>query len=360
VAGLHLHTDKDSAVTKVPNIFIDEFMVQASGDYVKVYLYLLRCMTMADCHCSVSEMADRFDYTENDIRRALKYWEKMQLIRLEYDTNGSLTGICLMDTVNRSSSSVAKEVSAVTSPAVTETAAVSSPAVQGQEKKKNYSMDEMKDFASRSEVQSVLFSTEHYLGKNLTPTDIRTLYYWYDDLGLSTDLIEYLIESCVSKGHKSLRYMEKIAISWAESNIKTVDDARRASSDYNKDYYAVMRFFGIKGRALIDSEISFIDKWLGEYGFSLAIIEEACKRTIMNAGKASFEYADSILKNWLKNGVNSSADIQRLDASFKGKKPSAASAKSVQSVANNKFNNFEQRQYDYDALEQQLVSYKRD
>ena len=78
-------------------------------------------------------------------------------------------------------------------------------------------------FRKQESVAELLFIAERYLGRILTPTDMNSILYWYDGLGFSTDLIEYLVEYCVSKGHTSIRYIEKVALAWADNHITTVD-----------------------------------------------------------------------------------------------------------------------------------------
>ncbi len=95
-----LKRDSSMAATYVPNTFIDKYMTHADGEFVKIYLYLLRCMNSPDTPFSISGTADKFDHTEKDVRRALKYWEKMRLLRLEFDSRDELSGICLMDTAS--------------------------------------------------------------------------------------------------------------------------------------------------------------------------------------------------------------------------------------------------------------------
>ena len=68
--------------------------------------------------------------------------------------------------------------------------------------------------------------------------------YFYDHLGMSADLIEYLIESCVENGHKSIHYIQKVALSWADSGITTKEQAKQQSRSYNKNCYTVLNAFG--------------------------------------------------------------------------------------------------------------------
>lgn len=71
-----LKTDGTPGVTSVSNLFLDYYMPGANGEYVKVYLYLLRALNCPDISLSVAGLADVMDKTESDILRALKYWEK--------------------------------------------------------------------------------------------------------------------------------------------------------------------------------------------------------------------------------------------------------------------------------------------
>lgn len=81
--NIQLHNDCPATDTIVPNQFIDRFMPSANGEFVKVYLYLLRCIHSHASNCTISEIADKFNNTEMDIQRALRYWQKEGLLSLE-------------------------------------------------------------------------------------------------------------------------------------------------------------------------------------------------------------------------------------------------------------------------------------
>ena len=90
-----LHGPAGGGHTLVSDLFLDEYMPSANGEYVKVYLYLLRCLKSDVQDLSISLLADTFEHTQNDVRRALKYWEKLHLLKLEYNESKELTGIRL-------------------------------------------------------------------------------------------------------------------------------------------------------------------------------------------------------------------------------------------------------------------------
>lgn len=361
MAKIQLKSDYPHNHISVPRVFIDKYMADANGEFVKVYLFLLRCMdSSVSSDCSISAIADHFNHTEKDILRALKYWEKVGVISLELNTDNQLTGLCFKDlTGNVQHTALAETISAepVGAPSVPAEPTVVKPAKAKKTaatKKKEYTLDEIKAFHNNHEVSELLFIIETYLKHPLNSTEMNTVFFWYDGLKFSGELIEYLVEYCITNGHSSLRYMDKVAMGWAESHIDTIEKAKEQVAIRSKAYYSIMKAFGISGRNLADSEMAFVNKWSKEYAFDIEIIQEACKRTISATSKPSFEYADSILTNWHNHQVHTLKDITALDEVFN--KSKRTSAPSVAAPKRNKFNNFEQRTYDYDKLEQVLLT----
>lgn len=369
MAKILIHSDSASSATSVSNIFIDEYMSDANGEFVKIYLYLLRLMNAPDSAFSISSIADKFEHTEKDVKRALSYWERMHLLRLEYDTDHNLTGVCLIDSASRDKTDVAGEFSenesaaeapdsnSISSSADEYTSSdddgISSADTENFPPKRDYTRDELKQFQENDQIAELLFITERYLGRPLSQTDTNTLLYLYEELSFSPDLIEYLVEYCVSKNHTAIRYIEATALKWAESGIRTVTSAKQEAKIHSPAYYAVMRSFGITGRNLVPSETDFIEKWRSEYGFSIDIICAACQQTIQSIHQPSFPYTDKMLSNWRKLNVHTMEDVKRLNLEHKERaKTSAQEA----AGSKNKFNNIGHRSYEYDELEKMLLT----
>lgn len=359
---LQLKSDYPHNHVSVPRVFIDTYMADANGEFVKVYLYLLRCMeSSGTSDCSISAIADHFNYTEKDILRALKYWEKVGVLSIELNEKNQLVGVCFKDLtgttalkteLRKDSVQANTSASPVTEqkiPATKKTSAYSSS------KKREYTLDEVKAFTNNTEISELLFIIETYLKKPLNSTEMNTVFFWYDSLQFSTELIEYLVEYCITNGHSSLRYMDKVALGWAENGIDSIEKAKEHVSIRSKAYYSIMKAFGISGRNLADSEISFVNKWTKELAFDIEIIQEACKRTISATQKPSFEYADTILTNWHNQNVHTMKDIATLDEAFNKSKRTNAPTPTA-TTKHNKFNNFEQRVYDFDKLEKMLLT----
>lgn len=342
---LKLRNQFQTDSTLIENEFIDHHMVDANGEFVKVYLFLLRHLHNPCMPLTISTIADCLQNTEKDILRALNYWQKEGLIGMEYDASGNISGITMgsisSEQTPEEESVVPDMITSIPSEDVVSEPSLSEPT-------------NIEPFRNRKELKSLLFVAEQYLGKTLSPKDIETINYFYDGLHFSADLVEYLIEYCVENGHKSMHYIQKVALAWSEANISTVDQAKNHSSFYNKNCYSVLNAFGIKGRGPAAPELTYINKWTSEYGFTLDIVIEACNRTMAKLHQPNFEYADSILRKWLNSNVHHLSDLDRLDLAHK--QTIASRKNESRSSGKNKFNNFEGRTYDYDSLEKQLLS----
>lgn len=315
MAKLLMKSDLKVEATLVSNAFIDTYMAEANGEFVKVYLCLLRMLSERDSMPGVSELADRLQTTEKDVQRALTYWQSKGVFMIE---SGS------------------EEAAAMAAP---------EPEVLPAHNTSLGDLGEDADFAQ------LLYIAERYKGAPLSRTECDTFAYLYGDLKLSGELLEYLVEQCISNGHKSVRYMEAIALDWHRSGIATVEQAKQ-SGLYRKEEYAVLKALGISGNP-VPKQQKYIKQWMSEWGFSLDIVEEACSRTIMQIAKPNFGYVHGILKEWYTAGVHSKADIEALDE--KHRLSGAQKAKEgAKPKTNTRFHNFEERGTDYDSLVRQL------
>lgn len=410
MTAINISSDIATSFTTVSDIFIDQYMPKANGEFVKVYLYLLRATGSGAGIATISEIADHFSNTEADIIRALNYWASEGILQLQSGADGQIMGINLCSlsvsgmqaaqsniqsavadnaaqnnlqnsvvnnaTQNNLQNAVVNNVAQNISTANIrmQDSVVEKLKSQTTDKaassQKEYTLDEIKEFRKNPDISELFFIIETYLKHTLSSTDTNMVLYWLDELHFSTDLVEYLVEYCITKGHSSLRYMNKVALGWADAGIKTVDQAKDDAAAHSQIYYSVMKALGITGRNLVDSEVSLINKWVGEYGFDIELVKAACSKTISAIQKPSFEYTDSILANWRKKDVHTLKDVEVLDANFaKANKASATGSsqstnaangsskpKSNNSSSKNKFNNFNQRNNDYDKLEKLFLN----
>ncbi len=359
--SLHLHKQWPSDVTLVPNLFLDQHMLRANGEFVKIYLYLLR--SIQNGHLSLSMLADRMNCTEGDILRAVRYWENEGLLFLGFNDSQELTDISFL--TPQAPSPSAKEsaspqgtdplseaaVSRAAQPAVT-SLDEGSPQEAAPDPDRSLTAQRVNELKENEEIIQLLYIAEQYLGRPLTSTDTNKILYFYEGLKFEPELIEFLIEYCVSKNHRSIRYIEKVALSWAQQEISTVEAAKKESSQYNKTYYTIFRALGIQNRSPVESETEIMDRWTQKWGFSMDLILEACKRTILQTGSGSFPYTDKILEKWHHNKVRRLADLEPLDAGHKNR--TAAPRQAPPKKHSNRFTEYPHRDYDFEQIKKSM------
>lgn len=313
--------NKKPQITSVPNSFIQGYMKDAPGEYVKIFLYLLMASEINDQELTLDKLTSVFTCSKDEVIAAIKYWESHKCLDVYYRDN-LITGVRIT--------------------------------LDPSEKKKEthrLSQDRVKSFINENpDAKRLLFCTEQYFGKPLSAIEASALLYFMDELGFSFDLCDYLVQYCVSKGHKSIKYIEKIALDWHMKGVSSPEAAKAESSSWSKIHFQVLKAFGIRNRNPVQKEVEFINRWYKEYCFSIDIIAEACSRTLTATGKQSFEYADGILTNWHKSGVKTLSDIKKSNEEHRKTTVSHNAAP----TAVNKFHNFEQRNDDLDELEKQL------
>lgn len=325
--------------TIISNQFIDESMASANGEYIKEYLFLMR---HEGEEVTVSMIADALNHTEADVMRALSYWKK--------------TGVLSEPAVSKPE----------LSPAASETACSVRPAGERKKEKavesperKSYTPDQISRLAGDEDFSQLLYIAQKYMNKVFTQRECEVFAYLYDGLHMPSELLEYVVEYCVQGGHTSIRYIETVAINWHEKGFQTVDDAKNYALTFSKDSFAVMRAFGLSDRNPGDSEREYMDKWFRTYGFTKELVIEACNRTLTATHSPSFPYTDKIIEGWKKAGVRTMEDIRKLDEQHADRKKSGndKAGKAAVNTAGakgrngqNQFQNFPQREIDYDAL----------
>ncbi len=339
-----INTECKCNSTVVSNIFIDRYMPEASGSFVKVYLYLLRCLSDSTKPFSLNTAANDLDETEKNILRALSYWEQTHVISLSTENN-VVTGITLLELKEE------KEQSPQT--IITISSALTSEP-DDIYKTPAYTEEQMTELLDSKDIALTLNVVEVYLERLLTPQDINLVVYLYDKLHFSSDLILHLYEYCIGKNKKKCEYIEKVAISWHKEGIDTIEKAQEYNFLFDSCFNAVNKVFSL-GRMPLGPERDFIRKW-SSFHLPLELITEACNRTILNIGKADFKYTHRILENWYNAGISSLAEAQALDTSHSlmNARPSSESGvRQVTAMTKSaiNYNSYSQRQYSQEELD---------
>lgn len=346
--------------TVISNAFIEHFMLDANGSYVKIYLYLSKCIQSGGIDISIPFLADKTDSTERDIIRALQHWEKKGLIKITLDNvTEQISSIQMLnpDDVYQA----AKSASYIDDTAE-DIASTSQIPFSSKEKKSDsvnsvsVSAEQRKELAANQDFQFALQAIQSFLERPFKSNEIELISYLYGTLHFSSELLIHLYDYCISLGKSNSNYIQAVALSWHEQGVKSPEDAKKVTTDYNTAYTAISKAFGL-GRPLAIIEKQFVERWQKEWMIDLSVIIEACNRTMLKIQKADFKYTEGILDNWHKSGIKTLLDVEKADeiyAKHKSEKSnnSQNSQKNYRYNANNsggsyikknQFNTFQQR-----------------
>jgi putative DNA replication protein dnaD len=379
-----------TSIVSLPSEFIDKYMLKANGDYIKVYLFMLR---NAGRLINPEIIADALELTIKDVERAITYWCKSGIL-IEKEENIAKIGSGddfeeilltknlptkeeleearrilnaanelykrkenqenIIAEVNTAKEDIKEqaEISDKNSDENTnqtdgETQAEPPDQMREEEVKEekpklpDRSLVDLPKLKGDEDFQELVFCVQTYIEKIFTPTDTEKLAYLYDVVGMSKDLLEYIAELSVQKGKKNINYIERVALSLHEKGITTVEAAKEDNIKFYNENKAVLKAFGIYDRVLAPVESRYVKKWFDEFGFSTEIVVEAISRTVLNTSSQSFSYADGILTRWHNNNVRTVSDIKAQDEKHDERVKNAP--KTANTSSKSKFNNFEQR-----------------
>lgn len=346
------------SATAVPNIFIDRYMPAANGAYVKVYLYLLRCMHGSDQGFDLSVAAEQLDETEKDIMRALNYWERQNVLVVSKDGE-SLTGVTFLELSSIEGDGCTEEKMFVGETPALAKAEYITPVLaidnkQDKPEKHCYTAEELNRLCNTGEISTLFTIVQSWLGRMFTQQDMATLVYIRKDLGFSDELVLYLYEYCIGKDKKKAEYIESVAKNWHDEGIETAEQAEEYSIRYDAYFATVNKSFSL-GRLPGAKEKAYLKEW-SKWEMSLDLVKEACDRTINNAAKPSFAYANKILRAWHEKGFRTLKDVrigeekEKLIEKEKQSDKGVSRGKSAMTKSAMAYNNYPQRTYSDEEL----------
>lgn len=270
----------------VPRDFIEHIMPASNASYVMVYMYIMMLAT-TNKNMSTADIAKKLGLIESDVVNAIQYWNK----------NGILSGTGDNIIVKKS---VDEEISPETD------------------------RKPIEDIASLIENNAALSDlcliAQEIMGKTLKNNEIETLYWFYDQLGFSPEVITMLLEYCISMDKRSIKYIEKVAITWHENNITTIDEAQAyISRAAKKDDFTtnLRKLFGITDRNLSKTENLYLESWRDELKMSEDMVGLAYEYCIIATNKLSFPYINTILKRWAEQGITTIPEAEKDHEQFK-------------------------------------------
>ncbi len=279
--------------TDVENIFINEYMPTAPGQYVKVFLYGL-LYSKTDVQMSGKEFAKHLQMTEKEVEEAWSYWEQLGVISKKYIINTNdydiefknLRSMMYSGTLE-TGKAVAKEDVA---PIVNET------------------------------LRDLVHSVEQSIGRTMSPNESMEVASWLEELGATIEVIMGAVDYCMEKGKRGINYMAKVVLQWTKDGFKTKEDVQNHLNSLEArygNYKKILQALGLN-RAATEAERDMIDSWFDEMDFNMDRVMDACVKASF-ISSPNIRYVNKVLQNWYEEAkidgrnVNNKSAISKAD-----------------------------------------------
>lgn len=319
--------------------FAEKYLRYANPVHTQVFLYIKYLYSRDGQIPSVEELAAELDIAENRVKFALGFWvSEGELIQ----TDDNTYDFPKPNKISEKASAKPKRKSRRSS--------FSRP---------SYKSDEIDKAAEKNQtLASMFYQAESILGDLLSGSEIELLYSFYDWLGLPCEVIVMLLDYAAKHGKTGKRYLETVAIDWADKGIDTFEKAEeyiKQLEELETAEYQIRSVLGIYDRALTQTEKKYIKNW-SELGINPKLVSLAYDRTVNNTGKLSYSYMNKILVSWHDEGITDEIGVKRSEEIFGLKNGNKNKDGNKSNVKSNKFNNYTQtNKTDYESLEEKLL-----
>lgn len=294
--------------TSLSDVFFTEYLPQANGDYIKVYLYI-NFLSKYNKDIKINDLSKKLDLPLKIIQDALKYWENNNLL-IRKNQGYILANIQEI------------EINKVYKPKIT----ISPEHIQ--------EVSENKHRANA--IESI--NNEFFQGV-MSPSWYTDIDLWFKKYSFDEEVMLALFRYCFNKSALNKNYVAVVADAWNKNNIKSFSDLdlyfqkQEKLNVFCREIKKKLRL----SRNLSVFEESYVEKWTITYGYDMSIIDLALKKTTSKYNP-SFEYIDKLLTDWHERNFKTVDQISKHLDNQK-QMPKQTNDK------NTKNSNFDQRDY---------------
>lgn len=297
--------------TEIPDIFFSEYLGNMPGDYLKIYLYI-SFLSKYSKEVKVNDLSKNLALPVNVINEGMKYLEENKLILRKPQ------GFIILDIQENMLNELYKP-NIKTSPEKIE-----------------------ENAQNKERIQLVEYLNNKYFQGVMGPTWYQDIDTWFEKYQFTKEVMIALFDYCFKKSALHRNYISTVAEAWGLNNIKDLGDLENYYIKQDKLMKIKKSIAKKLGRynGLNQYEEAYVETWVNEYKYDMNIIEIALKRTTFKAN-ASFEYLNSIIKDWNERNLRTPAEVNEF---LEKRKELNKNKKELEKKV--KKGNFDQREYD--------------
>lgn len=314
-------TSFDFGTTPIENLFIMDFLPEASALDLKVYLLGYKYSTNTDFVADNESLARHLNVSVSEVKASWKRWEQQGLVTIDEDFNITFISIRQLYLDNN----------------------YGKRTTSGSNRGVLTSTQKLLDAQQSPIIQSMFRNIQDVVRRSLSQNQMMKIIDWFNRFHMEADCIVFAFQySYDERKIKNFKYVQTILEAWYDQGVVTIEDAENALSQHGAIagfYKKVLKAMGITHRFITDGERDVLATIL-DMGFTkdfvLDIIKERTKRSMnINMQYLLKVFEDLNAKN-IHNVDDYIADLSTLKIA-KEKKSNRPK---------NTVNNFMQREYD--------------
>jgi len=297
--------------TELPDVFFTEYLSQANGDFIKIYLYIV-FLSKYGKDVKINDLSKKLNIDFKIIQEGIKYWEDLGVITKKN------TGYIINNLQEIELHKLYKPRVALSAESLKQTA------------------------ENQYRAKAIENINNLFFQGIMSPSWYCDIDLWFKKYSFDEEVMIALFQYCYNRSALHRNYIQTVAEAWFKNNVKTfsdLDSLFEKQEKLNTLYKAIGKKLGYS-RPLTEYEKGYIEKWSIEYEFTLDIIEIALKKTTSKANP-NFDYLDKLLSDWHDRGFKTSEEVQTFLTELKQKNKDI---KKLEKTTG--YNNYDQRKYD--------------
>ena len=296
--------------TTVENLFINEFLPDAPGDCVKVFLFGLMYAQYEE-EIDSRTMALTLGLTESDVDNAWKYWEANGLVVIHGSHETDDYSIEFVRQIDLFYGKTIEESYPVTESSEGRDSAASP------EPESDDGAKEIIEKLLNQQLREIFDKYQITTGRTLSRREAAKLTDAVKVYNIEPDIIDFAIDYCTDIDKYSVDYIFKVALRWKEEGCKDVAQVKVMLDKHSRRNEFYRQIFGALGwnRIPAPAEREIMDKWLDEMGCSVKDVLDACNASA-GIREPNLRYVNKVLENKIleKGGINTRLDNTAQDS----------------------------------------------
>lgn len=286
--GIKVERTAWDSIYALPTVIADEFLKEADSSALKVILHVTRHHGETP---SLSDIVTGTGLTVEEVSRSLSFWRDKGLIKEDEKLKGTVK----------------------VKPAVKRTAKKnldgSLPEIPEVLPNQTQILRRMEEDPS---LCCLFQEVEMAFGKSIGNDTKSKILMMIDSYGLPPEVILTIINYATENNKKSMAYICKMAKSWAEQGVNTLEKTEKQIQKLENNRRLWNEFadgFTVNRPEYTESRMKLLEKWRIQYQQTNELIRYGYEEMIKYINGINFNYLDKILESWHKEGLKTMVEV---------------------------------------------------